>query len=178
MNVDNMAGHSSDHTNQIDSINDKVSMLISQNASIMEIKTALSNEMININYQNVNGDTFLHLSVKNKNIDIIGLLIKEKANINICNKSGKTPLKIAEECVELDVKKQIIELLSSSSSTNVSHLQLNCPICYEVFRPRMISIASKCGHVYCRKCFMNMGPNCAYCRKDLEKPTADSDSTE
>lgn len=61
---------------------------------------------------------------------------------------------------------------NTQANANVPELQLSCSICYETFRPRMITISSRCGHVYCSECFTNIGPNCAYCRKDLDKPTA------
>jgi E3 ubiquitin-protein ligase mind-bomb len=48
--------------------------------------------VININIQNLNQQTALHLAVEREHLQIIKLLIENKCNINVQDKDGETPL--------------------------------------------------------------------------------------
>ncbi len=45
--------------------------------------------------KDINGDTFLHLSVKIDNIELVKYFISKNVNLNIKNKDGNTPLHLA-----------------------------------------------------------------------------------
>jgi ankyrin repeat protein len=56
----------------------------------------------NINKQNKDGQTPLHLALKNKNMEIIGILLDNKAKLNIPNNEGEIPF----DYFTSDMKKQ------------------------------------------------------------------------
>ena len=60
------------------------------------------NKKDDINKQNKNGDTPLHLAFKIGNYDIIRLLLENGANIKIKNKKGITPFDIADKEMRID----------------------------------------------------------------------------
>lgn len=86
----------SDHVDRFISINDNFHGYIRQ-SNVDEIVKALSNESIDINRKNMQGDTALHIAVRRKNMRIIHLLIRHGADVTIKNNDMKTPLVIAEE---------------------------------------------------------------------------------
>lgn len=49
----------------------------------------------NINFQDINGCSYLHVAVDNRMLNIVKELVNKKANINIKDKYGRTPLMIA-----------------------------------------------------------------------------------
>ena len=55
-----------------------------------------------INKQNVDGDTPLHLAVRNKNMKIIKILLDHKAKLDIPNKEGEIPF----DFFNFDMKKK------------------------------------------------------------------------
>jgi ankyrin repeat protein len=69
-------------------------------------KSILRNEnnLENINLQNVQGLTALHIAVQKGNKDIVEILLEKKADLNIKDHQGKTPLDYADD-------KQIHKLL-------------------------------------------------------------------
>lgn len=60
----------------------------------------LSECIENINYQNEDGDTALHLAARNKSLATIEALVHFKADINIQNNEGKSPINILKESNE------------------------------------------------------------------------------
>jgi ankyrin repeat protein len=59
---------------------------------------------ININHQDNDGNTALHIAIKlRQNNEIIKLLLDNGADVNIKNKNGKTPLDIAMEKGDKDI---------------------------------------------------------------------------
>jgi len=61
-----------------------------------EIFTFLANNKININAKDKAGQTIFHSAVERGNINLIEVLFKIKADINIKDNQGKTPLAIAK----------------------------------------------------------------------------------
>ncbi len=51
----------------------------------------------NINHQNNNGDTSLHIAIRGNNSEIAKMLLDQGADITILNNDGKTPLDLALE---------------------------------------------------------------------------------
>lgn len=91
---------SSDLKDEITSNSQKFQISIRESADIAEIKTRLKKSM-NINYQNGDGNTALHLAVRrsysNINREIVDLLIRSNADVKIQNLKEKTPLMMVEE---------------------------------------------------------------------------------
>lgn len=94
---DSQDSTSSDQNDKFISDNDNFHRLVRENSNITEIEKALSNELVNINYQNVQGDSSLHVAVRQKNPEIVDLLIARGADVTKMNKAEKTPLKMVEE---------------------------------------------------------------------------------
>jgi ankyrin repeat protein len=65
----------------------------------------------NINAQdgNDNLNTALHLAIKRNELEMVNFLLSQGADITIENGDGKTPLKLAEECNNVE----IIDVLKS-----------------------------------------------------------------
>lgn len=89
----------SDGEDKITSYNEELLRFVRQQ-SIIEIEMALSNKLARVNYQNVNGDTALHLAVRMKNPNIVDLLIKQGFDVDLSNKLQKTPLQMVRERLE------------------------------------------------------------------------------
>jgi ankyrin repeat protein len=71
---------------------DRPVMIAAMRGDLEEGKNLLRSG-VKVNLQNKNGDTALHLAIKNQNIKFAQLLLKDpKTNINIKNKKGDTPL--------------------------------------------------------------------------------------
>lgn len=93
---DSQESNLSDRDDELVNINEKFQSLIREN-SLAEVEVALSNGAININYQNVHGDTSLHVAVRNKAPAIVKLLIDRGADFDIPNRNGKTPFQMVEK---------------------------------------------------------------------------------
>ena len=53
---------------------------------------------MNVNYQDEQGDSALHCAVNNNDLKLVNLLVKNFADIQVCNQQGQCPLHIA--CAE------------------------------------------------------------------------------
>ena len=56
-----------------------------------------------------NGYTALHIACENNNINVVKLLLKNNANLNIQNENGDTPLHIATKLTHLDIAKMLLK---------------------------------------------------------------------
>jgi len=54
-------------------------------------------ELPNLNHQDNNGDTPLHLAVKNQNFEIIKFLVEHGADLSIKNEQNQTPDELAAQ---------------------------------------------------------------------------------
>lgn len=75
----------------------------------------LNNHKLNLYYKDNNGNSYLHLAVKNQNEKIIKNLIEKDINLNNKNNFGKTPLQIAYEYGN----KSIIKILNNYAMNNL-----------------------------------------------------------
>ncbi len=62
-----------------------------------------------VNVQNKNGDTALHLATDNENTEIIKKLIEAGADVNVQNKNGDTALHLAIDNKNTEIIKKLIE---------------------------------------------------------------------
>lgn len=121
----------SDQDAEITVSNAEFLALAYRSTSKTEINEALSKLGVNVNYQDENGDTALHLSVRSKNDTIVDLLIKRGADSEIQNKKGKTAVTLAQERLENnpdDVRLlSIISLLNAANpgSSSIEQSSLN-----------------------------------------------------
>lgn len=63
--------------------------------NLVELNNYLQNTQ-NINQQDANGDTVLHLAVKNNNVEIINLLLNTGINLGITNNEKKKAIDYAQ----------------------------------------------------------------------------------
>lgn len=118
---DSQESTSSDREDEISSYNDKLLIMIRENVPVMEIEAALSNRLVNINYQNANGDTPLHVAVRHKNKDIVDLFIKRGANVDIPNKFySKTPSTMVQERLKKDPNDASLKSIEASLNQALS----------------------------------------------------------
>jgi ankyrin repeat protein len=77
-------------------------------------------ENININFQNKTGNSALHIAVKNKNMDLLELLLKNRnINVDIQDDNEKTPLEEALFLFDTKFDEDIIiKLLDSGANIN------------------------------------------------------------
>jgi ankyrin repeat protein len=75
----------------------------------------LNNPKLNLYYKDNNGNSYLHLAVKNQNEKIIKKLIEKDTNLNYKNNFGNTPLQMAYEYGN----KSIIQLLNNYGMKNL-----------------------------------------------------------
>lgn len=52
-------------------------------------------EMKEVNFQDANGYSYLHIAVQSESVNVIRKLLTKRADINIVDKFGKTPLMVA-----------------------------------------------------------------------------------
>lgn len=73
----------------------------------------LIDDVVNINFQDKNGYSYLHAAAQSGSIDVIKKLLRKGANIDIKDKFGKTPLMVAisEYYPEHRNNRTIIDLL-------------------------------------------------------------------
>ena len=69
----------------------------------------LNSPFLYLNYQNKDGDSYLHLAVKNQLVKIVKYLVEKGIKINIQNKKGNTALHIAYETGNNSIIKYLIE---------------------------------------------------------------------
>lgn len=69
----------------------KINDFIRKN-NIDAINDVINNPTFDINLQDENGDSALHLAILYRNFQVIKLFVSKKANINIRDIDGKTPL--------------------------------------------------------------------------------------
>jgi len=79
------------HTTIINKATQNLFQAIAENNSEMA-KTALANKATEINGQDEFGRTPLHLAAESGNMPLVGLLLDHKANPNIQDNAGNTPL--------------------------------------------------------------------------------------
>ncbi len=104
---------------------------MSQEASILQYAVNLGNRKIveilmktnniNINHQDIHGNTALHYCVIENNGDIFDLLTKnDNINVNLWNMNGEIPLHI---CIEKgnNLKREIIDFLIVKSNLNIQN---------------------------------------------------------
>ena len=75
----------------------------------------LNNPKLNLYYKDNNGNSYLHLAVKNQNEKTIKKLIEKDINLNYKNNFGNTPLQIAYEYGN----KTIIQILNNYGMNNL-----------------------------------------------------------
>ena len=73
------------------------------------IDLILSYNNLNLNYKDKNGNSYLHLAVKNRNDKKIETLIKKGINLNMQNNSGNTALHLAYEINNFIIIKLLIK---------------------------------------------------------------------
>jgi ankyrin repeat protein len=79
---------------------------------------------VNINHQDLNGDTPLIAAVENKHIDCAKLLLERKADINIKNSADKTVFHVVleKEKLDLDILKTIINLKEKLNKKDLRYI--------------------------------------------------------
>jgi ankyrin repeat protein len=99
-----------------------------QGEFMVEIVKALREKYANFNAQNNEGDTFLHKALRNyKYNGSIKELLDSKADVNISNKKGVTPLHIAARRIDI---KQVEELLEKNANINALDEEGSTPFHY------------------------------------------------
>lgn len=94
--------------------------LLKENLDYQWLNEGLDDEMIDINYKDKNGDTFLMKCIKIAKINSIEWLLQHNADVTIKNKNNKTALLIAIEKKE----KYIVQLLLDSNKIDINHRDL------------------------------------------------------
>lgn len=89
------------------------------------IKAIISEDPGRINKKDQEGNSLLHLAVREGNVDIIKYLASEGANVNIRNIVDETPLHIAANLGNLDV---VIQLISNGADINIKDSIGNTPL--------------------------------------------------
>lgn len=91
------SNHSSDLEDDKSAQHEQLMSLIRSDSSTNEIENALTSNVIDINYQNKNGETFLHVAVRKQKRKTVKLLINNRANVNIYNNSNKKPINLVNK---------------------------------------------------------------------------------
>jgi ankyrin repeat protein len=115
-------------SSSINNLNQNAVMVAAYNglyAQVMSICDTLYN--FNINQQDSNGNTALHLALLKKHHKIAGLLLDYDANINIVNKKGETPIMI---CARQKFLYTIKRMLADYENINVNqqHIETKCTV--------------------------------------------------
>ncbi|XP_055296767.1 ankyrin repeat domain-containing protein 29-like [Sitodiplosis mosellana] len=100
-----------------------VDELLKNNAFLIQIGRAkvvdeLMKHSSDVNLQNMNGDTALHIAAQKGHSSIVTALLKNDANVNLKNKDGKTPIFIAVEKYRDDIFE---DLLKHNADVNVKN---------------------------------------------------------
>ena len=90
---------------------------------------SMIDDVIDVNFQDVNGYSYLHAAAQSESIEIINKLIRKGAYIDIKDKFGRTPLMIAISGYGND--RSVVDLLIESgadkeakANSNISCMQL------------------------------------------------------
>lgn len=92
-----------------------------RNHDLEIIKKFLANG-IDINTQDENGNTALHVATKHRNLDVIKFLLVNNVNINSQNNEGDTPLHVATKHWELEL---INFLITNGANINIKNNEGN-----------------------------------------------------
>ena len=117
----------------------------------------ISQDNLDINYQNENGWTALHYACDEGNLKIVEILIKAHSNINIRNNDKKTPLHISVTRGYFDITKLLVEnggdlTAIDNEKNNLIHL-----CCIYVHNELLNYLLSKnSGLVYSKNLFGNI----------------------
>lgn len=84
--------------------------------TIKQMTNFLSAHKIDINYQNKNGDNFLHVAVRKCRPEIVQLLIGKGADVTLSNNSNKIPLQLVIERLTTNKPETLRELRSIEES--------------------------------------------------------------
>ena len=106
------------YINKVDSKNETfLSYAIKRNKKDI-IDLLLTSPIIDINFQNSNKNSYLHLAVLNQNLDLINELINKGIDMNLQNEDGNTALHLAYKIGN----KNIIEtLINNNINTNIKN---------------------------------------------------------
>ncbi len=137
LNEINIEGFYSDRKDDVAGINSLISA--TTNNDIEGVKFFLKNNLDLINSKNIGGATALHIACREQNFEIVEILTKNKANINLQDNEGWTPLMRAslagdEKIVELLVKNgAFINYQNKFFESAIFHsAQSNCQECFKI----------------------------------------------
>ena len=106
------------YINKVDSKNETfLSYAIKRNKKDI-IDLLLTSPIIDINFQNSNKNSYLHLAVLNQNLDLINELINKGIDMNLQNEDGNTALHLA---YKIDNKNIIETLINNNINTNIKN---------------------------------------------------------
>ena len=106
------------YINKVDSKNETfLSYAIKRNKKDI-IALLLTSPIIDINFQNSNKNSYLHLAVLNQNLDLINELINKGIDMNLQNEDGNTALHLA---YKIDNKNIIETLINNNINTNIKN---------------------------------------------------------
>jgi len=141
----NIEGFYSSHKDDLAGISSLMSA--TTNSDIEGVKFFLKNNLNLINSKNIGGATALHIACREQNFEIVEILIKNKANINLQDNEGWTPLMRAslagdKEIVKLLIQKgAIINYKNKFSESAIFHAaQANCEECFKIILKNNLKI--------------------------------------
>lgn len=141
----NIEGFYSSHKDDLAGISSLMSA--TTNSDIEGVKFFLKNNLNLINSKNIGGATALHIACREQNFEIVEILIRNKANINLQDNEGWTPLMRAslagdEKIVKLLIKKgAIINHQNNFSESAIFHsAQANCEECFKIILKNNLKI--------------------------------------
>lgn len=106
------------YINKVDSKNETfLSYAIKRNKKDI-IDLLLTSPIIDINFQNSNKNSYLHLAVLNQNLELINELINKGIDMNLKNEDGNTALHLA---YKIDNKNIIETLINNNINTNIKN---------------------------------------------------------
>lgn len=85
---------------------------------------------VNVNHQNISGNTALHWAALNGHVDCVSLLIAHGADVNLANSSGRTPFDEAlirdkKDCCEVIAKKEVeLIMLQEDGQEDVEEIDM------------------------------------------------------
>jgi ankyrin repeat protein len=74
------------------------------------VKLLLSNEKTEINKRTKDGKTALHYAVEAGRLDVVKLLIENGAKIDIKDKKGYNPLRIAKKLDNMEIEQYLLDI--------------------------------------------------------------------